>query len=125
MNAYPGARRDEHKSAVCSKWNNNQNSDENPEPNNSEDEDSVAQLMAHGDQKECMDGDGEHKETTCRVSDLQPKSLQEACCRRRFDFVLGNPFDTYQEGERLLEIGDDQVVDENDILVVSDVPLII
>jgi hypothetical protein len=47
--AYPGTGRDKHKWAVCSKWNNNQYSDEYPEPDNTNDKDSVAQLMAHGD----------------------------------------------------------------------------
>lgn len=109
---------------MSSKGDDNKDSHKDPNSNYEADEDFMAHFPPKSHEQEGMKGDRQDKKSTSGVSYLQPESLEETTCRIRGYFILCNPFDADQECERLLEIGQNEVVDENDILIVTDVPRI-
>ncbi len=107
------------------KWDDDENSNKNPKADHDDNERSIAQLLTQGHKVEGMEGDGEHEDSTCWISNLEPQSLEEAGCCPSFYFVFRIPFCTDQKRDRLLDIRNDQVVNENNILIVTDIPLVV
>ena len=85
----------------------------------------MTDLTAHRHEEECVDRDSKYKQPAGRIADLEPKALEEAGCRGGLNLVRNDPFETDEESKRLLQIGQHQIVDEDDILVVTDVPSIV
>ena len=106
-------------------WNDDQDGNESPNTDDSCHEYTVTQFPAHGHEKEGVDSDGKHEKTTSRVANLQPETLQETRCCVCRDLVLCDPFYTNQEGQGLLKISQDEVVNKNDILIITDVSSVI
>lgn len=121
----PGSRRNVDIGSVDCERDHDNNSHERPDTAHEGDKDLVGHLASPDNEQEGMKSDGKHEETTARVTDLQPETLQEACSSAGLDLVLDDPFQTDNKREGLLEVCEDQVVDENDVLVVTDVSLVV
>lgn len=81
-------------------------------------------FVSPNDQQESVECNGKHEESTAGISDLEPKALQEASCCGGLDLIGSDPLDADHKAKGLLEIGQDQVVNQNDILIVTDVSLV-
>ena len=68
-----------------------------------------------------MHGNRKHEETTRHITNVQKPALHEARYRRCDDLVESQPVEGDGERNRLLQIGQQEIVDEDEVLVVSDV----
>jgi hypothetical protein len=85
----------------------------------------VRHLPAPNNQQKGVERNGKHEKSTTGISYLEPKALEEACCRAGLDLVGSDPPHTDQKGKGLLEISQDQVINQDDILVVTDISLVV
>jgi len=72
-----------------------------------------------------MDGDSEHEERTANVTRMQQPSLRKARWMRRENVVLVYPVPADEVGGALLQVGQQQVEDQHDVLVIADERLIV
>jgi hypothetical protein len=110
---------------VCGNRNDNQDYSKNPQPDHDGNKDAVANLPTEANLQEGVQGDREHENSTHRVTDLKPNSLQETSRVVGMDGVLVDPSQTDNESQSLDEISECEVVHENDILIVSNVAFVV
>lgn len=65
------------------------------------------------------------EETARDVADVDEPSLREARRRRSHQLAFRQPVEAEDEAERLLQVGEEELVDEDDVLVVSDVGAVV
>lgn len=124
-NPAPGTGGDEDIGSVHSQWNDHDESNETPHANDEADKCFVRQLLAPYDKQKSVEGDGKHEQTGSGVTDLKPKTLQEARSGTGLDLVGNDPFEADKEGKGLLKVCQDQVVNQDNILVVTDISLVV
>jgi hypothetical protein len=110
---------------VGSDRNDNQDHSKYPQPDHDGYKDAVANLSTEADLQKCVQGDGEHENSTHRITDLKPNSLQETSRILGMNGVLVDPSQTDNESQPLNEISEGEIVHENDILIVSNVTFVV
>lgn len=92
-----------------------------PQSQNRDDEPLVWHLVPLDYTQPRVDRNGKHEKATGDVSNLQEPRLEKARCGRGQDLVDAEPMERHDERNRLLQVGQKEVVDQDDILVVADV----
>lgn len=65
--------------------------------------------------------DSKDEETACHIANVKKPSLCEACRLRAHNLVEADPMEAEEEGYGLLQIRQKELIDQQDILVVTDV----
>jgi hypothetical protein len=101
-----------------------QNQRKEPDEQNRCDEPLVLHLIAADDAQPRVNGNGKNEKAARDVAEVEEPGLDKTGHRRALDAVDAQPVERHGKGYGLLQIGEQQVVDENDVLVVADVFLV-
>jgi len=96
---------------------------ERPNPQNRGREFPMAESTIKGDVHEGMNGNGHGEHATCQVTGAHEPALGKAGVGLDSDGIAAQPEDVEEEGKRLLDVGQDQVEDEDDELVDAEMGL--
>jgi hypothetical protein len=116
--AYPFTSSDKVMATVDRRTEQGKKYGKRPDCEDTSGEGSLGDLSSHDDRVPSMKSNGEDKEPRRHVADLNQPALGETCHRRAVYPTDGQPVDTDEKGERLLEVAQKEVVYENDVLTV-------
>ena len=105
--------------------NSGQEKDESPDSNEGRAEDAMWKLSSPHHRVPRVKSNCQHPKATGDVAHLHQPSLNEARRCWGQDVILCYPMPSNEEGERLLEIGDDEVEDQEEVLIIAGIYAII
>lgn len=84
----------------------------------------MTDLIVKDDMQERVDGNSKHEHPAHRIPDLQHNPLDETSGIGSMDGICGNPPQTDDKSQSLLEIRQSQAIYQNKVLIMSDVSLV-
>lgn len=123
--SYPSAGGHEEVASIDDGPDSGQNQADYPDENHQDDKQSLGDHALGHQPQERMDCDGDDKHPARDITNLDEPTLGEAGAARRRDAVCDEPVEGQQEAERLLHVGQQEVVDQDKDLTRGDGRLIV